>query len=372
MKPTLQVQRYVKTKVGGYVDKTNSKPAGQPYDRGESGELAPEVKAALAKIDMLKVILEYPDSSYSKLVSAICKKYELKRENVTVGTGANEILDRIARTYLDSADKCVLIHPTFFRIEDASVRCTSNIIDVYLKEKNDYRVTEVELNEVKNLKDVKLIWVCTPNNPTGTIVPRDYIKQMAEAHPNSLICVDEAYGEYAEIQSATELLKDHDNIIVVKSLSKCLGLAGLVVGYALGNEKLIAPLQAMRLEYPINGIAAELAHIALSSEEYIKKLAENIAKERVWLGAVLSGLDGVTYVPSNTNLLLVKHARIDLYIALLNKGILVANMNNLKGAEGQKYVRITISGQHEKNEVLLNAIKELLGSGTLVAENNLK
>ncbi len=357
--PNKQVQRYMKTNVGGYVDKTVSKPHGLRYDLGET-DLTPLIlRDILREIDLKGLVKQYPDSSYTKLLSAISKKYNLHKQCITIGTGANEIIERIARTYLDQDDRCVILHPTFFRIEDATLRYTKNVVDIYLKEENGYRIGDDEIERMRNLNKIRLIWICTPNNPTGTITPLSRIKQMAEMHPKTLICVDEVYGEYVKSPSSSTIIKDYKNLIVIRSYSKALGLSGLRVGYGLGNENLMIPLNRMRLEFPVNGLASEIAHSLLENRDYIKGLVDKISSERAWVEDELSKTDGMSYIPSETNIMLIRHKNIDLYKQLLKKGILVTDMNNLKGVEGKKYVRITIKHNHDENVILVNKLKEL-------------
>ena len=367
IEPSSHIRTYIGNRPKGYVNKKGDKLPKDKlhrYDMGENINGPPSsVKGIIMKLDLKKIISEYPDPVYNELVNRLTREYGVDSSNVTVGTGSNEILERISRTYLDVTDKCAIIYPTFYRIEDATLRCTRNIIEIKLNEENKFKLTEKDIDYILRMKDIKLIWVCSPNNPTGIIVPLNFIERLAKSKPNTLICVDEAWGEYVENwnekYSCINLLNKYKNILVVRTFSKFYGLAGMTIGYALGSKELIEPLNHLRLEFPLNSLAEKLGVHILNNKLYFKEQIKLISDERKRLEKELDKLGNIVYIPSETSIMLIRHKNLSLHKELLKRNILTANMNDCKGVEGKKWVRITIQRERSKNDILLRILGKI-------------
>ena len=365
IEPTSQIKSYILKKPGGYVNKESEHCYNKAIDcsMGENSKGLPNLPRKLKKLNLSKLISIYPDPTYSSLRKKLAEEHCLDINNISIGTGANEILERIARTYLGKSDKCIVLNPIFYRIIDASLRCTKNIVHINLDYKENYGITKRIVNKIQKTKNVKLIWICNPNNPTGTVTNLERIEEIAKAKTDTLICVDEAYGEYIDdwnnTKSSTNLIGTCKNILVIRSFSKLYSLAGLTCGYVIGNEELIFPLNCMRLEFPISGLAEELAIHALDNKKNFLKHTGVIAEERGKLQKVLAKLENIEYMPSETNIILIKHKKLNIYQKLLENHIITADMNNCKGIEGEHYVRTTIQPESKINDILMKTIVKL-------------
>ena len=382
VKPTLLVSKYFDSNIKGYVDKTKGTESFLEeikqiyglekilkFDLGENPEgPSPTLIDELKKfIRNLSLISEYPDSSYLKLREELAKFYGVKLENITVGTGSNELIERISRLWIEQGTKVIFPIPSFYRIEDAILRFGGVSVYIQLKDEENYQWTENTTNElIRTAKETKskLIWLVTPNNPAGGIIPLEEIQKIVEKNKDCIIIVDEAFGEYIDSYrkpySAINLIKSGiGNILVTRTFSKIYGLAGLRLGYCVGSNELIKLLERIRMEFAVNAVAEKLAIAALKDQEYIEKIREKTSQRRKLLENSLDKIEGIKYYPSQTHIMLIKHKSKNLYNYLLKEGILVATME-ISGLEGKNYIRITIRNE-EENNILVNAIKKFFG-----------
>lgn len=368
MEPSLHVKEYILCKPKGYVDKTKNIALTNKdllrLNLSENGEGVPT--SILEKINwesLGKVFSEYPDATYDKLISALCGYYKVHKENVGVGAGANELIERISKTYLSKNDRVVVYNPTFYRFADAALRNGSHVINIDLKEENNYELTVKEAEQASHHQP-KIIWICNPNNPTGKLVERELICKIAQQNPQALICIDEACAEYVQDwqqdYSSINLLEKYPNIVILKTFSKFYALAGLVVGYVLASPSIIENLNHMRLEFPVNGLALEIASKIITSREAYYSYHYQINQEIQRINTIFSRLDSLLFIPTKTNIIMVKHKTKDLYMELLKKNILVTDLTQTEGIIGKKYVRITINLDQTKNDFLVRAIQDTI------------
>ncbi len=204
----------------------------------------------------------YPDGNCTDLRNALAKKLKLKPTQFLFGAGTDQILEIIAATFINPGDKTITGHPSFSRYETVTQIMDGELIQVSLT--HDYRF---DLNSILNNIDEKtrIVWICNPNNPTGTIITAQELNSFLEKISKEILVVlDEAYYEYAkggDYPESLELLDSYDNIIILRTFSKIYGLAGLRVGYAISNENIIEYLNRVRGPFNVNG-AAQVAAIA--------------------------------------------------------------------------------------------------------------
>lgn len=306
----------------------------------------------------------FPDLHCLELKKQISKKFRINPLMVTVGNGSDEIIENIPHVFLTPKDKILVILPTFFRFIESSQKKKAKIITVTTSDADDFAFTDKIINKiiVKIRKhQPKIIWLCTPNNPTGKIMSRKQIEKILKAS-HGLVVVDEIYQEFIDPEnkkSTIKLLAKHKNLLVIKSLSKVFGLAGIRFGFGLAPPEIIWPLEKWRLRFNLNTITQKLALAALKDTHHLKRVAKQTARQREKLFAAIKKMPHLQLgAESQTNLFLLKHQRKNLLKELLKRKILVADFNNCPGIEGQGFVRIKVHNQKE-NRFLLKALKAI-------------
>ncbi|MBI5253046.1 MAG: histidinol-phosphate transaminase [Euryarchaeota archaeon] len=295
----------------------------------------------------------YPDPSYTKLKKKLSEYTGLSVENISLGSGAGEILDSVCKIALNPLDKVVIPVPTYTMyaflsmLRDASLQFVETL---------DFEVRAGEV--IDSAKDAKLIFLCSPNNPTGRVIERKELIKIIEG-TDALVAVDEAYYEFCG-ETIADKVKEYENLIVVRSMSKFFGLAGLRVGYALSNKKIIEALEKARLPFNISSIAESAAIAALEEMSWFEKIKEEILEERKFVMHEINKL-GLNALPSEANFLLVRLPSIDMqkFIeGLYREGVIVRNVTGVQGLKGN-YLRITM-GKKEENRKLISALRKLM------------
>lgn len=295
----------------------------------------------------------YPDSSYGKLKRKLSEYTNLEVGNISLGSGAGEILDSVCKITLNPLDKVVIPIPTYTMYAFLSMLRDASLEFV---ETPNFEVKAGEV--IRTAKDAKLIFLCSPNNPTGRTIEREELIKIIEG-TNALIVVDEAYYEFCGKTMADEV-NEYENLIVVRSMSKFFGLAGLRVGYALSNSKIIEALEKARLPFNISSMAESAAIAALGEITWFERIRKEILEERKFIMHEINKL-GLDVPPSEANFLLVKLLSIDMrkFIeGLYREGVIVRNVTGVQGLKGN-YLRITI-GKKEENRKLISAIRKLM------------
>ena len=304
-----------------------------------------EVKKAYK--EAFSTISRYPHPSYKILKEEIAGYLNVSPENVAVTSGAGEALRHICEVVLDTMDSVVIPVPgyTLYAIlamlRDAMIR--------FIEFENyDVRADEILRH------DFKLVFLCSPNNPTGNTIEWREIRKILE-NSTGIVVVDEAYAEFSE-KSVVERVSEFENLVVVRSFSKFFGLAGMRVGYVIGNERLIQGIEKVRYPFSISYPGFLTSVAALRSIDYYLSVAEKIRKEREKMRKELEKISDIYVYPSEANFLLVKMEK-DISHELERRGIIVRNVTGLMGLEGT-HIRITV-GLPEENEQLISHLKEI-------------
>lgn len=292
---------------------------------------------------------EYPAPDYADLVEGISAYLQVDADQVVVGAGADEIIDVIAKAFLEAGGQSVISTPTYSMFRIASQSYGANATDVSRGPGFSLDVDAV----VSAARNAKLVWICNPNSPTGNAEPLSKIRATVESTAATVV-VDEAYGEFGG-ESAVPLTKQYDNIIVIRTLSKAFGLAGARVGYAVTNSDLAAELNNLRLPNSVSAPSAGLAEAALSPQG-IRQMRENvtiITTERKRMAEALG--NRFRPFPSETNFLLVDIGvnAGTVFDTLLSKGLVVRNVSQKPLT--QNCLRITVRSPKE-NDRLLEAL----------------
>ena len=296
----------------------------------------------------------YPDPHQKMLKRLLADIKGVKPAQIFLGNGSDEAIDLLLRAFCTPGVDALLCLPPTYGMYEVSANLNDVRIDtVSLTPDFQLPVREV-LQSIK--PETKLVFICSPNNPTGNIIDPDSIEAILDNF-DGLVVIDEAYIDFASSPSWITRLDEYPNLVVLQTFSKAWGMAGLRLGVAYGSPELIAVLDKIKPPYNVNEATQELVLQALDKTEVLKDMVEEIVQERELLMQALPGLSVVdTVYPSDANFILVKVKEANsLYKFLLDKGIVVRNRSGLKGCEG--CLRISV-GTLEENQELLKAIAE--------------
>ncbi|MDV2683475.1 histidinol-phosphate transaminase [Alkalihalophilus lindianensis] len=299
----------------------------------------------------------YPDGYARTLRQAVAKTYHVKEDQLIFGNGSDEVIQFLCRTFLEKGTNTVTAHPTFSQyklnatIEGASIR------EVPLKD----GVHDLDAMLEAIDENTKIVWVCNPNNPTGTYVNKEaFEKFLNQVPPHVIVVSDEAYYEYVTADDYPEtipMLERYKQLIILRTFSKAYGLAALRVGFGVANKELISYLQPVRPPFNNVSFGQIAAATALSDQGFIKECVEknNAGMKQLEL---FCDRHRLTYYPSETNFLLIELGRSgdEVFKALLKEGFIVRSGNPLGFSTA---IRITI-GKKEDNEALFQALERVL------------
>lgn len=263
----------------------------------------PAVKADfLARLDTMPSY-HYPDPFAKELRAALADYVSCKPEEVLVGNGGDEIISLIINTFINEGDT-ILVHTPTFDIYGIDAEVVGGKVVSVPDLPGFKRDTQTFLAKVKELQP-KITMLCNPNNPTGDIVPLAYLEEVLQASQNPVV-IDEAYLEFSGQESIISKLGQYDNLIVIRTMSKAFGLAGMRLGYAVAQKDMIDALSLTKLVYNMNILtqAAGLAALAHRDEVLQHNVPPTIVA-RDYLYTELNKIDGVTVYPSVTNFVLV-------------------------------------------------------------------
>ncbi|MBF9253648.1 histidinol-phosphate transaminase [Pontibacter sp. 172403-2] len=296
----------------------------------------------------------YPDPHQKQLKKRIAELKGVRPEQIFLGNGSDEAIDLLFRMVCRPGQDTMLHLPPTYGMYEVS----ANLNDVALEAVQLTPDFQIPVEEVllSIRPTTKLIFICSPNNPTGNLIEAGSIETILRSF-DGLAVIDEAYADFADNPSWTTRLHEFPNLVVLQTFSKAWGMAGLRLGLAFAAAEIIAVMDKIKPPYNINQATQDLALQALAHTEALQDMLEEIRQERDLLLHALPQLDTVVKVyPSQANFILVKVKDANgLYNYLLDKGIVVRNRSSLAGCEG--CLRITI-GTLEENQKLLQAIGE--------------
>jgi histidinol-phosphate aminotransferase len=307
---------------------------------------SPKVIEALKKASSTVNQYPYKDVLLRQELGKYCGSYSA--DNVILGNGSDELIDLILKAF---KGPLYTFGPTF-----ASYSIYARMLNEKYSEKPLNADFSFPLSEfLAGAKDAGIIFLCTPNNPTGTILSEEEIAAVLDLGKPTV--VDEAYYEYCG-KTCLPLLKDYDNLIVTRTLAKAFGLAGLRIGYAVTNPDTVKTLLKVKPPFNVNILAQEAALAALSDVAYMKKMVETTLAERdILYGNITKRFAAV---PSYTNFILVNTHPLsakDFYEKLLAAGFVVRQLGRFPGFSGE-YCRITV-GTPEQNKKLAAALESI-------------
>lgn len=310
-----------------------------------------------------KVAFErYPDPSTSELRAAIARRMQLTPEEILVGVGSDELITLLMTAFsrprkANDAVTIVTTTPTFVMYRMSARARGQRVVEVPLDAR--FRFDAPAIVRAIEFSAPHLVFLASPNNPTGTMLNAEGLETIASAAKESLVVVDEAYIDYAE-RDQLDALRRHDNVVVLRTLSK-IGFASLRVGWLAGNAELLAELDKLRLPYNLSTPAQKLATAILTElEPEITRTTSLIVSERARVTQELDKLSGVEVTPSQANFLWIRCERPagEVFEALKQRSILVRSFHERGGRLGQQ-LRVTL-GTPEENDAFLAALREVL------------
>lgn len=307
--------------------------------------------------------IPYPNVNQLSLKRQLATQWRITKEMISFGTGSDELIERITRVFINPSDKALIVVPTFFRFEDALLRIGANIEKFRLKKSNNFKFTLADATEItKRVNEIKIrsVWLCSPNNPTGVEIDNDFIISICQLTKALVILDSVFFGLFEKVSEQIKLLRRCPNLIILRSLSKINGLAGLRVGIAISHPSLIQPLETWRLPFNI------ATNSLLNAQSYIsriksktRKTEQLIRKERTRLFEKIRILPDLEIgAPSETTIFIIRLKKGDLFTQLMKRGIKVADIRNIPGLEEMGFVRVTIQSA-SKNAKLIKALIDI-------------
>jgi histidinol-phosphate aminotransferase len=297
----------------------------------------------------------YPDPRPVGLLQRLAELKGVCSDRIFVGNGSDEAIDLLLRAFcIPGRDNIILMPPTY-----GMYAVQANIHGVEVRKAPLMPDFNPDWSAVLSQTDdhSKLLFICSPNNPTGNCIPDAFILQALENFPG-IVVLDEAYIDFASRPSWLTRLEAFPRLVVLQTLSKAWGLAGLRIGMAYGDPFLIETLNKIKYPYNLNVVTTQLAEQALQREDIVREKIRHIQSERARIGTALRQCPEVQQVfPSEANFLLVRTADADnLYAHLCKQGIVVRNRS--RELHCHSCLRITI-GTPDENDRLLHHLQSV-------------
>ena len=296
----------------------------------------------------------YPDPLQWEVKQLLSKIKNVPAENIFLGNGSDEPIDLLYRAFCEPRiDNVVAIDPTY-----GMYKVCASINDVEYRKvllDENFHFTAQSLLSATNLYS-KIIWICSPNNPTGNSLNRDEVVKLLTSF-EGIVVLDEAYIDFASQGSFTEFLSLYPNLVILQTFSKAWGSAAIRLGMAFASTEIIAVLNKIKYPYNINILTQKQAVKALKNADQVKVWVKTLLSERELLLSQLKKLPFVLHIyPTDSNFLLVKVPDANaVYHYLVGKSIIVRNRNSVSLCLG--CIRITI-GTPEENRILLEELKK--------------
>lgn len=321
----------------------NTNECPYPLPEGFREELAEAVRGL--------TLNRYPDREAQELREALAKHAGHPVEGAWVANGSNEVIEQILLAYGGPGRRVVVFEPTYVLHERLAWVAHSELVRLYLAE--PWVITARDAAEALAVRPA-VIFVCSPNNPTGNAQPVKVVAELASGG-DSLVVADEAYIEFGG-ESAARLVGQHPTVVVVRTFSKAFALAGARIGYCLAAPEVVDDLRRVRLPYHLSALTQAAGLIALRHKDEALAILDRVRRQRDRILEGLPKLD-VEAFPSDANFVLFRPPKpaIDLWRGLLDHGVLVRDMT----AVVPECLRVT-AGAIEEVDLFLSALEEVL------------
>ena len=342
------------SKLKGY-QKPDKHPNTLKLDSNENYAINREFSLDLIKQTEDKLdVREYPLGDTERLVESLSRYIKMPQEMIGVGNGSDQIIDLILTNFASKDTKILTSEPTFGFFEERCKLYSIPTIKIPFTKNMTLELEKFLLNK----KKADILYLDSPNNPTGFQFSKNKLEQLIKEF-NGLIIIDEAYVEFADY-SIVDMTKKKDNLIVLRTLSKSFGLAGLRVGYFVANKKIANVFsKTIQYPYPLNTVAIETAILALQKSKQVSQIANLIKKERSRIIEKLRDMGVFEVFDSKANFVLFNApgSGLRIYKALIEQGIVVKNLGKM--GMHDSCLRVTV-GSEEMNSKFLLAVRDLL------------
>ena len=300
----------------------------------------------------------YPEVSCWPLRQKLAGLFKIDPESFIIGSGGDGIIYTLALTTLAEGAEVIIPKITFPYYEIVAHACRAKVIRTAMQ---GYHI---DLDDIlaKLTNSTRIIWLCNPNNPTGTVIRKEVLADFLKAVPDEILIVhDEVYADFADkavFPDTIEMLKGgRKNLFLIRSFSKIYGLAGVRVGYGIGDPELIKLMYRVRQPFEVSVLAQLAAEAALDDTDFYQQTLKLTAEEKAYLYAELKRRQ-LSFVPSSTNFILIETGfqAIKVCNELLKRGIIVRSAHSY---QLPIHIRLTI-GTHSQNEIFLKALDEVL------------
>ncbi|WP_179946667.1 histidinol-phosphate transaminase [Desulforamulus ferrireducens] len=300
-----------------------------------------------------EMLSRYPDGDATALRQDIAAYLGVKPEQIMVGNGSDELILNILLTF-GTGGRVFITNPTFSMYRIHSLVAGAKPIPVPRRE--DFSLDIPALLCYARKPDARVVFICSPNNPTGNASTLEEIEAILQA-VNCLVVVDQAYLEFGG-QDCLPLLQRYPHLVILRTFSKAFALAGLRVGYMIGNADVLRQIKKVKQPYNLNAFSQAAARLVLANREVFNQQIQEIINNREQLWQELQGLAGVTPYPSVTNYILFRtnYESKAVYQGLLQKGVLI---RRLGGPELPGFLRVSV-GTPADNRLFIQALTEVL------------
>jgi histidinol-phosphate aminotransferase len=298
----------------------------------------------------------YPDPSSEGLRMAIADKFECSPDCIVAGSGSDQMISVIANAFIDTGDRVIVPSPSFDMYRISSVIAGADVVCYDLAQADDFRYDIPKLTGMIKELSPKIVFICSPNNPTGNTMSNENIVEIIKAAADSVIVIDEAYVEFADCSFTKEAV-GYDNVIVLRTFSKAYGLAGLRCGFSVSCEEMARQLLKTLPPYNLNRFTQFAAKAVLEDDDENERRILYIKNERDRIYNSISGIRGLKIYPSSANYLLVRSLDgTDLYEELIKRGIRIRKFTDKRLLED--HYRISI-GSMEENDAVIKSILDV-------------
>jgi histidinol-phosphate aminotransferase len=292
----------------------------------------------------------YPDPYQWELKAKLAKLKGTKPEQIFLGNGSDEPIDLLIKLVCNPNETNIVIMPPTYGM----YKVCADIQEVFIQQApltDDFQIDMDNVFDAVN-SATKIIWICSPNNPSGNSLNADHIIQIVKSFPEKLVVVDEAYIDFSDSPSFLNRLNEFENLVILQTFSKAWGMAGLRIGVAYAHETIVKFLNKIKYPYNLNILTQHKALQALDNESVKNKYVTDILETREWFKTQIEGLSIVTKIfPSDANFLLVKFEN-----AKFIFDYLISHRSNVALCEN--CIRITI-GTREELQILLDKFGQL-------------
>ncbi|OEF98245.1 histidinol-phosphate transaminase [Desulfuribacillus alkaliarsenatis] len=299
----------------------------------------------------------YPDGNCFELKQAIVKNLQVSMDQLIIGNGSDEIIKLLAEAFLNQGDEVIAPTPSFSEYWFAATVMNAYVTGVPLKDDFTYDI-DAMIQAVT--PKTKMIFLCSPNNPTGTYLSKTELETILNNIPSDIVVVmDEAYYEYAtadDFATGIDYINSH-RVVVLRTFSKAYGLAAYRVGFGIASKELIHYINRVREPFNVNSFAQVAATAAIADQKHVEDSRDIVEEGKKLLYNAFEEL-GLPYVPTQGNFVFVdtKKDSKDVFTKLLHRGVIVRSGDIF----GQPtYIRVTF-GTAEENEIFINELKEVL------------